>query len=137
MAATWVNPYLCFRDSTREVMSFYHSIFGGELDMTTFGEFGAAESPEQENLIMHSHLETADGWTFMAFDAGNDFHPETSIDLAIGATASELGRVTGWFDALAVGGAVIMPLTTAPWGDTFGRVQDRFGVRWMFNIAGE
>ncbi|MDO5076498.1 VOC family protein [Corynebacterium sp.] len=135
MAKTWVNPYLHFRDSTREVMSFYHSIFGGKLDMMTFGEAGQASSPEQAELIMHAHLETADGWTFMAADVGIDFHPDTSIQLAIGGQAVERERVAAWFDALSDGGAVVLPLAEAPWGDMFGQVRDRFGVTWMVNIS--
>ncbi|WJZ02281.1 VOC family protein [Corynebacterium freiburgense] len=133
---TWINPYLTFRSSAREAMNFYQGIFGGKLDMVTFGEFGAAEAPEQENLIMHSHLETPDGWTFMAADAGQDFHPDTSIELAIGGKLSELEKVTQWFEALAEGGSIIMPLAKAPWGDHFGNLVDKFGVKWMVNIAG-
>ncbi len=36
----------------------------------------------------------------------------------------------------AEGGQVKEPLLAAPWGDTFGQLTDRFGVAWMFNIAG-
>ena len=25
----------------------------------------------------------------------------------------------------------------APWGDTFGMLDDKFGVRWMVNITGK
>jgi PhnB protein len=28
-----------------------------------------------------------------------------------------------------------MPLEAAPWGDTFGMVVDRFGIRWLVNIS--
>ena len=33
-----LNPYLNFRDQTREAMEFYHGVFGGELTVQTFGE---------------------------------------------------------------------------------------------------
>ncbi len=42
----------------------------------------------------------------------------------------------GWWDGLAAGGTVDMPLEQAPWGDHFGQLTDRFGIGWMFNIAG-
>ena len=28
------------------------------------------------------------------------------------------------------------PLEAAPWGDEFGMFVDRFGISWLFNIAG-
>jgi PhnB protein len=34
-----------------------------------------------------------------------------------------------------VGGKVDMPLAKQFWGDTFGMVTDKFGIRWMVNIA--
>jgi PhnB protein len=37
-----LNPYLNFRDTAREALEFYHSVFGGELRMNTFKEFQAA-----------------------------------------------------------------------------------------------
>lgn len=34
-----LNPYLGFRDSAREAMDFYQSVFGGEVSRSTFGEY--------------------------------------------------------------------------------------------------
>lgn len=50
-----------------------------------------------------------------------------------GDNAGELG---GYFDKLAAGGTVSMPLAKAPWGDSFGMLTDKFGVVWMVNITG-
>ena len=33
-----LNPYLGFRDNAREAMEFYTSVFGGELNVSTFGD---------------------------------------------------------------------------------------------------
>ena len=59
------------------------------------------------------------------------------------AQARRWGREAGpdatlrrWFDALADGGTVTMPLETQMWGDVFGMCTDRFGVDWMVNITG-
>ena len=40
---TKLNPYINFKDNTREAMQFYKTVFGGELTMSTFKEFHAAE----------------------------------------------------------------------------------------------
>ena len=42
---TRLNPYLNFRDTTRQAMEFYHSVFGGELTMNTFAELQASDDP--------------------------------------------------------------------------------------------
>ena len=41
----------------------------------------------------------------------------------------------GYFDKLSVAGTVTMPLEKAVWSDTFGMVQDRFGVNWLVNVT--
>ena len=43
---TRLNPYLAFRDTAREAMTFYQSVFGGELTLNTFAEYHASEDPE-------------------------------------------------------------------------------------------
>ena len=35
-----LNPYISFRDNARDAMEFYQSVFGGELTINTFGEYG-------------------------------------------------------------------------------------------------
>jgi len=39
---TKLNPYINFKDNAREAMEFYHSVFGGTLNMNTFKEFQAS-----------------------------------------------------------------------------------------------
>jgi PhnB protein len=44
-------------------------------------------------------------------------------------------ELRGYFDKLADGGSVTMPLDKAPWGDTFGMCTDLFGISWLVNVA--
>ena len=53
-----------------KAMELYRSVFGGKLEMNTFGEFGAPEGVDP-NGIMHAQLSTPDG--FRAID-GNCPH---------------------------------------------------------------
>jgi len=66
-----LNPYLNFRDTAREAMTFYHSVLGGELTVSTFGDFHASEDPTEQDKVMHSQLETPNGLTIMAADTPN------------------------------------------------------------------
>jgi PhnB protein len=131
---TILNPYLSFRDNAREAMDLYHSIFGGELTRSTFGEFQASEDPAEQDKIMHSMLRSDNGLILMASDTPNsmDFRPGNNISVSLsGEDESEL---RGYWDKLAEGGTITMPLEKAPWGDSFGMLVDPFGVAWLVNI---
>jgi len=134
--STQLNPYLSFRETAREAMSFYQSVFGGELTISTFAEFHASEDPAEQDKIMHSMLSTKDGLTLMASDTPNsmDYSPGTNYSVSL--SGENDGELRGYWQQLSAGGAVTMPLNQAPWGDTFGMCVDKFGVSWLVNIAG-
>jgi PhnB protein len=132
---TKLNPYINFKDNTRTAMEFYHSVFGGKLTMSTFKEFQASQSPDDDHLIMHAQLETENGLTLMASDTPNwmEYRPGTNISISL--SGDNKVELTGFFEKLSKGGVVSMPLTTAQWGATFGMFTDKFGVGWMVNIS--
>ncbi|WP_026875837.1 VOC family protein [Jiangella gansuensis] len=130
-----LNPYLGFRDTARQAMEFYRSVFGGDLTMNTFADIGASEDPSEADKIMHSMLETDDGLVLMASDTPNtmDYTPGTSH--AVSLSGDDDARLRGYWEQLSAGGTVTVPLEQAPWGDSFGMCQDAFGVSWMVNIS--
>jgi PhnB protein len=135
--ATQLNPYITFRDTTREAMTFYQSVFGGELTTSTFAEFHASDDPAEQDKIMHSQLITDTGMVLMASDTPNrmDYTPGNNYSLSLSGDDDE--RLRDYWSKLSDGGEVTMPLDKAPWGDTFGMCVDRFGVSWLVNIAGD
>lgn len=134
---TRLNPYLNFRDTAREAMEFYRSIFGGELDTSTFGEFGASQEPAEQDKIMHAQLVTGSGFTLMAADTPNSMeHTPGGYPISLSGEAADEQELRGYWDGLCDGGSVTMPLAKAPWGDQFGMCTDKYGVSWMVNIAG-
>lgn len=86
--------------------------------------------------IMHSQLETPGGMVLMGADTptGMEFTPGSSITVSL--SGDDEGELRGYWDHLAEGGTVAMPLEAAPWGDSFGQLVDRYGTSWMVNIAG-
>ena len=46
-------------------------------------------------------------------------------------------ELRGYFDKLADGGRVTVPLAKAAWGDVFGMCTDRFGTDWLVNFGPE
>lgn len=131
--ASRLNPYLNFQADAREAMEFYRDVFGGELNVMTFGDMGG----EPADGVMHAQLETPAGYTLMASDAppGETLTPGGSVFVSLSGDDTE--ELTGYFRKLAEDGTVLDDLKQQVWGDTFGMVVDRFGVGWLVNIAGE
>jgi PhnB protein len=134
--AVRLNPYLNFRDNAREAMTFYHSVLGGELTISTFADFHASEDPAEQEKVMHSQLETPDGLTLMAADTPNSMEFKGQAGVSVSLSGDDEGRLRGYWDGLTEGGTVVMPFEQAPWGDTFGMFVDRFGTSWLVNAAG-
>lgn len=134
---TKLTPYLNFRDNSREVMAFYQTVFGGNLTMNTFKEFGVSQDPAEENKIMHSSLETDNGMIIMAADVPNamELTNGNNFNLTLGGDNEE--ELTRFYNMLSAGGTIIEPLAKAPWRDSFGMFVDKFGVNWMVNISGK
>lgn len=130
-----LNPYLTFEGTARDAMEFYKDVFGGELTINTFGEFGDADAPGADG-IMHAQLETDAGYTIMASDLppGMDHTPGTAMTVSLSGDDGDTLR--GYFERLAADGTITMPLEMQMWGDEYGSCTDKFGTPWMVNIAG-
>ena len=129
-----LNPYLNFEGNTRDAVEFYHSVFGGELTISTFGEYGMTDGVPADG-VMHSQLSTDAGFTLMASDNPPGMTGQTPNG-HISLSGDEADLLRGYFEALADSGRIDVPLEKAPWGDEFGQVKDKFGVNWLVNIAG-
>ena len=132
-----LNPYLNFDGNAREAIEFYHSVFGGELAISTFGEMGMSEDPEESKKVMHSMLTSPNGLVLMGADTPGSVEYTGGGDLvSVSLSGEDVEELTGYWEKLSDGGTVQEPLTAAPWGDHFGMCDDKFGVHWLVNISG-
>jgi PhnB protein len=130
-----LNPYISFDGNARDAMQFYESVFGGNLSLSTFAEFGDPNAPNSDK-IMHGMLETENGFTLMGADTppGQEYDPGNNF--AVSLSGDDGDELRGYWDKLSGNGNVTVPLEKQMWGDEFGMCVDRFGVAWMVNIAG-
>ena len=129
---TRLNPYITFVDTARPAMEFYHSVLGGKLVMNTFRE---AKLADNDN-IMHAMLETDGGLVLMASDTPPGMTPPSGANMSVSLSGDNVPELTGYWNKLAEGAREIeAPFEKAPWGDTFGMLTDKFGIRWMVNAA--
>ncbi|AXB42254.1 VOC family protein [Amycolatopsis albispora] len=127
-----LNPYISFDGDARAAMEFYREVFGGELELHTFGEFGA---DHDQDKIMHGMLETPSGFTLMAADTptGMEYKPGTNVTVSLSGDDGD--ELRGYWEKLSAKGTVSAPLEKQMWGDEFGACVDQFGVSWMVNIS--
>ncbi|HYF10948.1 MAG TPA: VOC family protein [Actinomycetota bacterium] len=129
-----LNPYVTFDGNAREAMSFYKDVFGGELTINTFGEYGT-DDPAIADKTMHAQLETSQGFTLMASDTAPGMEHSPGNNIAVSLSGEDASELRGYWDKLSNGGTVVMPLEKQMWGDEFGMCVDPFGISWMVNIG--
>jgi PhnB protein len=125
---------LFFSGNARQAMEFYRGVFGGDLTLNTFGDYGGDDAAIADN-VMHAQLETEQGFTLMASDPppGTDLTPGDNV--AVSLSGEDSDELRGYWEKLSDGGTVSIPLEKQMWGDEFGACVDRFGISWMVNIG--
>ncbi len=131
--AARLNPYLNFNGNAREAITFYQHVFGGEVAISTFAEFG--QEGEGSDRVMHSQLETPEGFTLMVSDAGPGMGEVVAGSNFAVSLSGDDDALRGYWERLSDGATITTPLEKQMWGDEFGMLDDRFGISWLVNIG--
>lgn len=136
-----VCTYLNFSRNTEEAFNFYKSVFGGDfLDgkINRFGEIPAQEGmpplPEQDkNLVMHVALPILGGHLLMGTDAPESmgFKVSQGNNVHILLYTDARAEADSLYKKLSAGGTSDMPMQDMFWGDYYGTLTDKFGIKWM------
>lgn len=130
-----LNPYISFKDTARAAMEFYQTVFGGELEISTFDSFpDMGVEPSEQQLVMHAQLETPDGFVLMGADTPSHMEYVKPAGISVSVSGDDEAALEGFWNALADGGTIAMPFETPPWGGRFGMLTDKFGVDWMLAL---
>jgi len=142
------TTHLNFHGEAREALEFYREVFGGDLTLATYADFGMpAEAPGADRIVF-GQVVSADGFRVMAYDI-----PGTTAAVASGSTRREQGvtitdrpffvsvrggsldEVAARWAGLAAGATIVEPLAASAWSPGFGMLTDRFGVTWVLDVA--
>ena len=134
--AQQLNPYLTFPGTCAEAMEFYAHALGGVPQVSTFSEYGM-----DVEGVMHAALETPAGFHLFASDTfegmGGPLEMGNNLQISISGDAADAEAMRGYWEALRDGGEVLEPLQRQMWGDDYGMLVDKYGIRWHVNIAGQ
>jgi PhnB protein len=133
-----IQPYLFFNGVCEQAVEFYKKALGAEVQMM----MRYKESPEPpppgmvppgfENKIMHVSMRI--GQTVVMASDGCSAEKAQFEGFSLSLAVSKEAEVDQYFNALAEGGKVGMPLMKTFWSPRFGMVTDKFGVAWMITV---
>jgi PhnB protein len=139
------STYLNFPRNTEEAFHFYKSVFGGDFlegKISRFGEIPEMEgmppmAEEDKNLVMHVALPILGGHLLMGTDAPESlgFTINKGNNVYIAMHVDSRSDADHFFARLSDGGEIEMPMQDMFWGDYYGSLTDKFGIKWMVNFA--
>lgn len=133
-----VNITLLFDGDADAALNFYRSIFGGEF--LNFQRMSDLPTPmdlsdDEKKRVLHATLPMGDS-KIMAMDPPTgrmDVNKGNNFMVTVDTSSEE--ETTRFFNALAEGGNITMPLANQFWGAFFGMVTDKFGIQWMLSYV--
>ena len=129
------TTHLNFRGTARQALEFYRSVFGGEIALATYGEFGLpGDAPGADRLAFYDIPGLDDASATAGETRRENGLTITDRPFFQSLRATSLDELTGYWDALAVGAEAVEPLAASAWSAGFGMLTDRFGVTWVLDV---
>lgn len=144
------TTHLNFRGTARQALEFYRSVFGGEVTIATYGDFGMPADVPGADKVVFGQIASPAGIRLMAYDIPGTDDPDAAATAGTtrrenGVTltdrtffqslqAESLDELTRYWDGLAEGAEIVEPLAASAWSPGFGMLADRFGVTWVLDV---
>jgi PhnB protein len=134
MAVVALAPYLNFSGNAAQALELYQQALGAVVNQKMlWGDHPDGVPEEMRGNIMHADLQINKQTLLLADGAKPDESQANHVGVCL--ECDDLASMKLSFAQLESGGRVIMPLSDTFWGAVFGIVEDRFGVRWLFNYT--
>jgi PhnB protein len=133
---TTLTPYLLFDGNCHPAMEFYKSCFGGELTVTKVKDSPVKDQMPAFQLDKTINARLTSG--NLEISASDWLRPDqTRIrgnTVCLYLSGGKLQELKALFERLSEGAEVTDPLKEQFFG-VYGALNDKFGVRWMFQAA--
>lgn len=128
-----IVPYMMFHGNCEEALHFYESVFGGKAVIMRYSDAEGMPYPEGwGDKVLHAQLD---------IEGCPLYFSDSPVPISVGSLNPGLtlepdseAQQTRWFNGLAEGGKINMPLEDTFWGARYGQVHDRFGFNWSLNF---
>lgn len=146
------TTHLNFRGDARAALEFYQSVFGGQINMSTYGDVGMPKDAPGADSVVFGQVESEGGFRVMAYDipgapadsaaAAGSTRRENGATITdrpffVSVRGTDLDEVQGYWDKLSAGSSIIEPLAVSAWSPGFGMLTDGFGVTWILDVAAD
>jgi PhnB protein len=143
------TAHLNFRGDAREALEFYRTVFGGELTVIAYADFGLPKELPDADKVVWGQVAAANGFRVMAYDVPSQAGPatepaptkrENGVTLTgqpyfLSVRGDSVEEVGGYWAKLAEGATVVEEYGPAQWAPAFGMLTDRFGVTWILDVT--
>lgn len=130
------TPHLNFRGNAREALTFYQSVFGGDLTVVTYNDASRVTDPAEAEQVLWGQTVAKNGFRVMAYDvpAARPWDPGRA-PFFVSVRSNSTEEIEALWEKLAVGAQVLAPLATSAWTPIYGMLEDKFGVTWVLDVA--
>ncbi len=129
------TTHLNFRGDARAALELYQSVFGGDLSAVSYADAHSVQNPAEADQIMWGQVASADGFHVMAYDVPSSRAWEPGVaPFFVSVRGADADEIRRYWDRLADGSTVVVPLAPAPWAPLYGMMTDRFGVTWVLDV---
>lgn len=129
-----VVPYINLAGTAEEAMNFYQSVFGGDLEITRWGEMPPDPkmplNDEWQSKVMHGALTVGDTMTVYVSDSLTEDQDKHANNVFIHVEFDSEEDLRAASEKLVVEGTVNMPVERQFWGAVYGDLVDKFGIGW-------
>lgn len=129
------TTHLNFRGDARAALELYRSVFGGDLAVVTYAQAGAVSDPAEADQVMWGQVASAAGFRVMAYDVPSRTPYDAGANAVfVSVRGTDADELRGYWEALADGATVRVPLAQAAWSPLYGMLTDRHGVTWVVDL---
>ena len=130
--------HLNFRGEARAALTFYQSVFGGDVAVVTYRDAGNVQQPSEADQVMWGQVAADNGFRVMAYDVPSQLPWEQGKNAFFVSLRGEAAEeITAYWHKLSDGATVLQPLASAQWAPLYGMLQDRFGITWVLDVVSE
>ncbi|MCX5519778.1 VOC family protein [Kaistia defluvii] len=127
--------HINFRGEARPALSFYQSVFGGDLVLLTHAQIYGTTDPAEADRVGWGRVVSKDGFVIMAYDVPTSraYDPgQSPFFISISGNASD--EIITYWDRLKLDGEILQDLAPAGWSPLYGMLKDRFGITWVLDV---